>query len=92
MDPGTSRSFSQDQNPERSLPLSSSYSQKPVGPNNLLRSRAYKFVRRLDDPIDMTGIDRIALLPPAAETNGDLPYDEYYGSTAGARIALARED
>lgn len=55
---------------------------EPVGPGNALRSRAYAFVRRLDEPLDLSEIKRVALLPPAAEVNGDQPYDEYYASTA----------
>lgn len=53
-----------------------------VGPNNHLRSRAYAFFDRLDEPFDTARIERIALLPPAEERNGDKPHDEYYASTA----------
>ncbi len=53
-----------------------------VGPNNHLRSRAYAFFDRLDEPFDTKRIERIALLPPAAEVNGDKPHDEYYASSA----------
>ncbi len=53
-----------------------------VPPGNNLRSRAYAYFDRLDEPFDTGRIDRVALLPPAAETNGDHPYDEYYASTA----------
>jgi hypothetical protein len=55
---------------------------KPVGPGNALRSRAYAFVKRLDAPLDLAAIKRVDLVPPAADTNGDRPYDEYYASTA----------
>jgi hypothetical protein len=49
---------------------------------NRLRSRAYAFLDRLDEPFDTGRIERIALLPPAAEAGGDQPHDEYYASTA----------
>ncbi len=53
-----------------------------VGPNNHLRSRAYVFFDRLDEPFDTKRIERIALLPPADERDGDKPHDEYYASSA----------
>lgn len=49
---------------------------------NRLRSRAFCFVDRLDAPVDLKRIERINLIPPAAERNGDMPFDEYYSSTA----------
>lgn len=49
---------------------------------NRLRSRGYIFVDRLDQPIDLARISRLALMPAAAARNGDLPGDEYYSSTA----------
>jgi hypothetical protein len=49
---------------------------------NRLRSRGFLFVDRLDRPIDLARIDRLALVPPAAERDGDMPFDEYYSSTA----------
>lgn len=51
-------------------------------PGNDLRSRAYAFLDRLDEPFDARRIDHVELLPPAADTSGDKPYDEYYASTA----------
>jgi len=53
-----------------------------VGPKNRLRSRAYAFVDRLDEPFDLHRIDHVDLVPAAEEKNGDLPHDEYYASTA----------
>jgi hypothetical protein len=50
--------------------------------DNRLRARAFLFVDRLDEPIDLERIERVGLLPSAAEANGDLPLDEYYSSTA----------
>ena len=56
---------------------------EPVGPsNNYLRSRTYAFVDSLSEPIDRSAIDHVELVPAGAEANGDLPHDEYYGSTA----------
>jgi hypothetical protein len=49
---------------------------------NRLRSRGYVFVERLDAPLDLKRIGRLALVPPAAQRDGDEPYDEYYSSTA----------
>lgn len=54
----------------------------PLHPDNNLRSRAYAFFDRLDEPFDTNRIERIALLPPAADKNGDGAHDEYYASTA----------
>jgi hypothetical protein len=53
-----------------------------VPPGNNLRSRAYAFLGKLDEPFDTNRIEHIALLPPAAKVNGDMPLDEYYASTA----------
>src|SRR5262245_52939511 len=49
---------------------------------NRLRSRGFIFTDRLDRPIDLRRIERLGLVPAAAERNGDGPYDEYYSSTA----------
>ncbi len=49
---------------------------------NHLRSRAYAFLDRLDHPFDIHRIDRVDLVPAAAEANGDRPADEYYESNA----------
>jgi hypothetical protein len=49
---------------------------------NRLRSRGLLFVDRLDTPIDLARIDRLALVPAGAERDGDMPFDEYYSSTA----------
>lgn len=53
---------------------------EPVNGNHL-RSRAYMFVDRLDAPLDMSAIDRVEFVPPAAEADGEQPHDQYYGST-----------
>jgi hypothetical protein len=58
------------------------FSGELVPPGSSLRSRAYKFVQNLNAPLAMETIDRIALLPKAAAADGDMPFDEYYGSTA----------
>ena len=49
---------------------------------NLLRSRAFLFVENLNQPVNLDNIKHIDLVPPAEAVNGDLPYDEYYISTA----------
>jgi hypothetical protein len=49
---------------------------------NRLRSRGYLFIDRLDQPIDLKRIERLALIPSAAQRNGDEPFDEYYSTTA----------
>jgi hypothetical protein len=49
---------------------------------NGLRSRAYAAVDALDRPLPLEAIERVALVPAAAEAGGDRPSDEYYGSTA----------
>jgi hypothetical protein len=49
---------------------------------NLLRSRGFLFTDRLDRPIDLGRLERLSLVPAAAERDGDLPFDEYYSSTA----------
>jgi hypothetical protein len=49
---------------------------------NRLRSRGYLFVDRLDEVIDLKRILRLALIPTAAQRNGDEPFDEYYSTTA----------
>ena len=49
---------------------------------NRLRSRGFIFVDRLDQPIDLHRIERLGLVPAAAEQGGDMPFDEYYSSTA----------
>jgi hypothetical protein len=53
-----------------------------VGPENRLRARAYLFLKRMDEPVDLSRIARVELVPAAAQAQGDLPHDEYYSSTA----------
>jgi hypothetical protein len=72
----------QDPEQDRFLALVKFNSRKAVGPGNLLRARAYSFVGRLDEPLDLNQIERVDLVPAAAEANGDLPHDEYYAATA----------
>lgn len=54
----------------------------PIGPGNRQRSRAFAHVPSLDQPIDLTAIDRVDLVPPAAAVDGHDPHDEYYASSA----------
>ena len=68
-------------NPEVPLPPPVKGKKRTI-PVNELRSRAYVFFDKLDAPFDTKRIERIALLPAAREANGDMPYDEYYQSTA----------
>jgi hypothetical protein len=49
---------------------------------NRLRARGFIFVDRLDQPVDLARIERLGLVPAAAERGGDMPFDEYYSSTA----------
>jgi hypothetical protein len=58
------------------------YAKQPVGPDNHLRSRAFLFVDKPDQPVDIERLDHVALIPAAKDANGDQPHDEYYGSTA----------
>ncbi len=74
--------FTPDQLTGRYLALMKFTNQKQIGDGNSQRSRAYLFVDRLDQPVDLNRVERVALVPPAAEVNGDLPSDEYYASTA----------
>jgi hypothetical protein len=53
-----------------------------IGPGNRQRSRAFLFVDRLDQRIDPKRLQRVDLVPPVAARDGDLPWDEFYASTA----------
>jgi hypothetical protein len=55
-----------------------------VGPENKnrLRAKAFLFLDKLDEPVDMNRIQRVGLVPAGAAANGDLPYDEYYSATS----------
>lgn len=57
---------------DRALPLTESR----------LRSRAFLFVDRIDEPLDLGKLDSVALVPEQAQRNGDFPFDEFYDSTA----------
>lgn len=68
---------------------------------NRLRSRGFLFTQRLDQPVDLTQITRLSLIPEGAMRHGDMPTDEYYSSTAwrygslwlgGLRIWHSRDD
>ncbi|MBN1489329.1 MAG: hypothetical protein JXA69_05375 [Phycisphaerae bacterium] len=80
--PGDVTLFSHDAKTNRFLGLFKFFTTEPVGPGNHLRSRAYAFFDRLDEPFDIRRLDRIALLPPAADAEGNRPCDEFYASTA----------
>jgi hypothetical protein len=49
-----------------------------VGPGNRLRSRAYLFLDRIDERLDLSRMEGLDLVPPAEEKGGDHPWDEYY--------------
>ena len=66
----------------RYLALFKFTNRQQIGDGNSQRSRAYLFVDRLDQPVDLNRIERVALVPSAANANGDEPSDEYYASTA----------
>lgn len=80
--PGDVTLFSHDQKTGRYLGIFKFLNKKGVGPDNNLRSRAYLWLDRLDEPVDTKRIKRIALLPPADYRNGDTAFDEYYATTA----------
>lgn len=80
--PGDVTIFYHDRAEGRFLGLLKFSSPGYVGPQNGLRARAYAFVDRLDEPFDLGRVERVELVPAAADANGDLPHDEYYASTA----------
>ena len=80
--PGDVTLFSYDSRTRRYLGIFKFYNEAGVEQGNNLRSRAYLWMNRLDQPVDTKQIERVALLPPAAERNGDTAFDEYYASTA----------
>ena len=80
--PGDVTLFTYDEKTDRFLGLFKFFTTTAVAPGNHLRSRAYAFFDKLDEPFDTNRIERIALLPPVARANGDMPFDEYYATTA----------
>jgi hypothetical protein len=82
--PGDVSLFTHDPATNRFLALIKFNAPEPLAQefNNHLRSRTYQFVTSLRAPIDPRSITHVELVPPASEANGDLPHDEYYGSTA----------
>jgi len=80
--PGDTTRFGYDPTDNRFLGIFKFFTTGRIPPGNNLRSRAYAFVDRLDKPFDITRLNRVDLLPPAAARNGDRPYDEYYATTA----------
>jgi len=80
--PGDVTLFTFDQRTRRYLGIFKFYNHEGVEHGNNLRSRAYLWRDQLDQPVDTRRIERIALLPPAADRNGDTVFDEYYASTA----------
>jgi len=80
--PGDTTRFAWDPLDHRFLGILKFFTTDRVGPDNALRSRAYAFFDRLDEPFDINRIGRVDFLPPAADTAGDRAADEYYASTA----------
>ena len=80
--PGDVTTFVPDPVSGRHLALLKFFAPRAVEHRNRLRSRAYAWVDRLDEPLDLDGVERIALVPPAADVNGDAPHDEYYAASA----------
>lgn len=80
--PGDVTLFSYDALEDRYLGLFKFFTTQDAGEGNNLRGRAYLFLDALDEPVDLDRFERIALLPPAADRDGDTRYDEYYASTA----------
>ena len=80
--PGDVTIFSPDPSRGRHLALLKFFSPRPVEHRSRLRSRAFMWVEHLDDAIDLDRLERVDLVPPAAEVDGDRPHDEYYASTA----------
>jgi hypothetical protein len=80
--PGDVTVFSPDPATGRFLGLFKFYSPEPLRNGNLLRSRAYLFLDGIDRRVDLEGLQTAELVPAGTEANGDMPLDEYYGSTA----------
>jgi len=80
--PGDVTRYYHDERDDRFLGIFKFFTVDRVPPDNGLRSRAYAFLERIDRPFDISRLDHVALLPPAARKNGDGPHDEYYSSSA----------
>jgi hypothetical protein len=99
--PGDVTLFYHDEREERFLGIFKFLQDKADVPDNHLRSRTYAFLDRLDQPFDISRLDHVELLPPAAEVDGNRKYDQYYASTAwryeslwlgGLKVWHAKED
>lgn len=80
--PGDVTLFGYDPVSDRYLGIFKFFNHKGILLGNNLRSRAYMFLDRLDEPVDTSKIERIALLPAGAYAGGDTVFDEYYATTA----------
>lgn len=81
--PGDTTRFVPDPVSGKFLTVLKFYTNKPVPlTESRLRSRAYLFVDRIDEPLDLRTLDHVALVPEQAQRNGDFPFDEFYDSTA----------
>jgi hypothetical protein len=79
--PGDVTQFYHDAGENRYLGLIKFLGTQKGPSDNLFRSRAYLFLDRLDQPVNMNAIERVNLIPPAASIHGDQPADEYYAAT-----------
>lgn len=74
--------FYHDEVEDRFLGLFKFFNLTSVRPGFSSRSRAYAFMKRMDEPFDINSITHVELMPAMAEKNGDHLFDEYYQSTA----------
>ena len=73
--PGDVTTFSPDRDPDtgRHLALLKFFSPRPVEHRSRLRSRAFMWVERLDEAIDLDRLERVDLVPPAAAGTIETP-------------------
>ena len=81
--PGDVTTFYHDPATDRFIGSLRFSSREGVGPGNKnrLRAKAFVWLDRMDEPVDLKRIERLDLVPTGAATNGDLPDDEYYSAT-----------
>jgi hypothetical protein len=80
--PGDVTLFSYDEQTGKFLGLFKFFNDVGYGAGNNIRSRAYLWLDRLDEPVDTNRITRIALMPGNAYRDGNTQFDEYYATTA----------
>jgi hypothetical protein len=82
--PGDTTRYYYDREKNRFLGMFKFYCPEGLPNGNLLRSRAFAFLERIDRPFDTNQIERVNLVPMGTEARGDKPCDEYY-ATSGWR-------